>query len=67
MATESAPLMIDGASAPKGGDRKRHRQPVIAGRVGLSAAKAPRAAQVKSVGEFLDIRSQRLEIRARAR
>ena len=39
MTTESAPTMRDGDRAGERRDRKRHRHPVIAARVGLTGAR----------------------------
>ena len=61
MATESAPLMIGWRIRSQGGDSKSHRQPVIPGGVGVPPSEASRTAQMKSVREFFDIRSERLK------
>ena len=45
----------------QGGNRKCHRQAVIAGGVGLAAAQAPGTTDVKAVAELLHIGAHRLK------
>ena len=59
--------MVVGPVAPEGGDGERHRQAVVADRVGDAARQRPRRPHVKAVREFVGVGAEGAEARHQRR